>query len=207
LVAQNSFLGSSVAFAPDYFYPAISAWPENLVAHYYDSLGSEDRLSRKLFAEYKTRLVDEMLMKVDRMTMAHSLEARVPLLDHKVVEFSYRLPSHLKLRQQNNESITKYILKRTMESHLPKDIIYRKKQGFNVPVKSWLSGKFLERVGDAILGGRLREAGVISPAGVGVLLKQQGTGQYNHNNLLMLLLVMEYWTEAYESRIGAISWT
>jgi asparagine synthase (glutamine-hydrolysing) len=205
-VAQNSFLGSSAAFAPDFFYPAISAWPKNMVAHYYDSLGSEDRLRRKLFAEYKTRLVDEMLMKVDRMTMAHSLEARVPLLDHKVVEFAYGLPSHMKLRQQNNESITKYILKRTMESHLPEDIIYRKKQGFNVPVKSWLTGKFLGRVGDSILGGRLREAGVINPAGVGVLLKQQEAGQYNHNNLLMLLLVMEYWTEAYESRVGAISW-
>jgi asparagine synthase (glutamine-hydrolysing) len=93
-----------------------------------------------------------------------------------------------------------------MESHLPEDIIYRKKQGFNVPVKSWLTGKFLGRVGDSILGGRLREAGVINPAGVGVLLKQQEAGQYNHNNLLMLLLVMEYWTEAYESRVGAISW-
>jgi len=205
-VAQNSFHGCSAAFSPDYFYPAISAWPENLVAHYYDSLGSEDRLRRKLFAEYKTRLVDEMLMKVDRMTMAHSLEARVPLLDHKVIEFAFGLPSYMKLRRQNGESITKYILKKTMESHLPQDIIYRKKQGFNVPVKTWLTGKFLERVGDAVLDGRLREAGVINSKGVGALLERQAAGQYNYNNLLLILLVMEYWADAYESRIGAISW-
>jgi asparagine synthetase B (glutamine-hydrolysing) len=103
------------------------------MAVYYDSARSPDRLGRMLYSEYKTRLVDEMLMKVDRMTMAHSLEARVPLLDHHVVESAFRLPSALKLRHcADGSAESKYALKKVMEPYLPADIIYRRKQGFDI---------------------------------------------------------------------------
>ena len=140
-VAQNSLHSLSLALSRDVFLPALSAWSRNLMAVYYDSAPSPDRLGRKLYAEYKTRLVDEMLMKVDRMTMAHSLEARVPLLDHHVVESAFRLPSAMKLRfSPDGSAESKYALKKVMEPYLPADIIYRRKQGFDIPVRSWVAG-------------------------------------------------------------------
>ena len=152
-LAQNSFYANSMVFRPEVFLPALAAWGDNLVARYYEDLSSDDRLRKKLYAEYKTRLVDEMLMKVDRMTMAHSLEARVPLLDHKVVEFAFGLPSELKLHKNGDGYETKYILKKAMESYLPRDIIYRKKQGFNMPIRNWLTGDFRRKLGEKVING------------------------------------------------------
>ena len=93
----------------------------------------KDALSSLIKTDLKTWLVDDILMKVDRMSMAHSLEARVPLLDHRVVEFIARVPSHLKIKNFN----TKYILKKIAEKYLPKNIIYRKKHAFLLPLKFW----------------------------------------------------------------------
>jgi asparagine synthase (glutamine-hydrolysing) len=205
-LAQNSLLANSMAFKPEVFYGALTDWRANLVAHYYDGDSSGDRLHKKLLAEFKTRLVDEMLMKVDRMTMAHSLEARVPLLDHELAEFAFGLPSDMKMRRENGRYESKYIMKRAMEGILPNEIIYRKKQGFDIPVKGWLKGEFLRKVGDKVLGGHLREWGLIEPAGVIELMKRQSDSRHSYNNMLMLLLAFESWADVYHQRIGRITW-
>ncbi len=206
-VAQNSLHALSLAVSRDVFLPALTAWQGNLMARYYDSAASPDRLGRQLYAEYKTRLVDEMLMKVDRMTMAHSLEARVPLLDHHVVESAFRLPSRLKLgRNPDGAAESKYALKKVMAGYLPADIIYRRKQGFDIPVRDWAQGPFLAAMGDRLLGGHLRQAGLLREEGVRSLLGRARDAEHNYTSMLMALLALEAWTEAYTRRVGAISW-
>jgi asparagine synthase (glutamine-hydrolysing) len=206
-VAQNSLHALSLALPRDVFLPVLSAWRRNLMAAYYDSAPAPDRLARALYAEYKTRLVDEMLMKVDRMTMAHSLEARVPLLDHRVVESAFRLPSTMKLRRfADGSAESKYALKRAMAPYLPNDLIYRRKQGFDIPVRSWLQGPFLERMRERLLGGHLRKAGLVREEGVRTLLAQATDPGHNYANMLMVLLALETWTDVYSRRAGAVSW-
>lgn len=205
-VAQNSLHANSMVLSRDLFFTSLISWGNNLMAHYYDELDTSDSLHKKLYAEYKTRLVDEMLMKVDRMTMAHSLEARVPLLDHNIVEFAFNLPSTMKLHNKNNgELISKYILKKSMESYLPHEIIYRKKQGFNLPVKNWLKGTFLKTVGEKVLDGNLRKLGLIDIGGVENLIKHQSDSQHNYNNMLLILLALETWINVSQERLGQIT--
>ena len=101
---------------------------------YYDETEGLDPLSRHLYVDAKTWLVDDILVKVDRSTMASSIEARAPFLDSDLVEYAASIPSRLKL----NGSCGKYILKRVLEKYLPKSTIYKKKAGFNAPVNIWL---------------------------------------------------------------------
>lgn len=204
-VAQSSLLAASGVFKHDIFSHCLNAWEQNLMAHYYDQLSGVDALQKKLYAEFKTRLVDEMLMKVDRMTMAHSLEARVPLLDHNVVEFAFQQPSDMKLRTTDEGQITKYILKRNMEKYLPHEIIYRRKQGFNIPVKDWLKGGLLGLAGDKVINGNLCKWGVVNRVGVEKLIKLQADSSHNYNSMLMLLVAFESWIDVYQKRVGNIS--
>jgi asparagine synthase (glutamine-hydrolysing) len=175
------------------------------MAHYYNELQVEDKLQKKLYAEFKTRLVDEMLMKVDRMTMAHSLEARVPLLDHHVVEFAFKQPSEMKLRTTDRGLVSKYILKKSMEKYLPPEIIYRRKQGFDIPVDNWLKGGLLSLIKEKVLGGNLCKSGLIERAGVEKLIKLHADSSHNFTSMLMLLLAFESWIDAYQDRIGNVT--
>jgi asparagine synthase (glutamine-hydrolysing) len=106
------------------------------VAMAYGRCQGSTALSRMSYIDIKTWLPDDLLVKADRMSMAHSLELRVPFLDHVLVEFAARLPDSFKIR----EGVTKYLLKKWAEPLLPRDIIYRSKKGFPVPTKSWFRG-------------------------------------------------------------------
>lgn len=143
-------------------------------------------------------------MKVDRMTMAASIEARVPLLDHRVVEYAFKLPSDIKLRGKGQSAISKYILKKTMERYLPDDIIYRRKQGFNIPVKSWLSGGLSDSIRERVLGGYLQKWGIVDVSAMERLMKTQ-EGSAHYSSMLMLLLAFESWADVYQSQVGNIS--
>ncbi len=206
-VAHNSLHALGLGLSRDFFLPALDAWRGNLLARYYDSAPATDRLGRMLYAEYKTRLVDEMLMKVDRMTMAHSLEARVPLLDHHVVESAFRLPSRLKLgREADGAPVGKYALKKVMADYLPREIIHRSKQGFAIPVQSWVQGPFLDELRERLLSGRLRAAGLLRPDGLETLFRRTRGDRHNYTNMLMALLALESWADVYARRVGALSW-
>ena len=98
------------------------------------------------FLDINTWLPDDLLVKVDRMSMAHSLELRVPFLDHQVVEFAYRLPSSLKIKGDQN----KYILKKVAEPLLPHEIVYRPKKGFPVPLASWFRNELASFVSETL---------------------------------------------------------
>ena len=103
------------------------------VAGMYERCAGASPLARMSYVDIKTWLADDLLVKADRMSMAHSLELRVPFLDPTLIEFAARLPQHLKV----NGNTTKYLLKKVAEPLLPREIIYREKKGFPVPTKSW----------------------------------------------------------------------
>ena len=111
--------------------------PFSVSEYYYNKADADDHFQKILYVDLKTYLPGDILVKVDRMSMAHSLEVRAPILDHKVIEFSASLPLHLKY----NKGKKKYILKKTFETILPDEILYRKKMGFSVPLADWLRGE------------------------------------------------------------------
>ena len=143
-----------------------------------------------LLAQYldlKTWLPGDILTKVDRASMAHSLEVRVPLLDHRLVEWASSLPPGLKLRG----STGKYILKKTLEPDLPHDVLYRTKMGFNVPLAAWLRGPLAQRARDALLTGAIAECGYFEPAMLDRLVRQHAAGRRDHSATLWSLLMLD----------------
>jgi asparagine synthase (glutamine-hydrolysing) len=112
-------------------------------------------LSLVQYLDLKTYLVGDILTKVDRASMAHGLEVRVPILDHELVEWVAGLPPELKLRNRQG----KYLLKTALEPHLPNEILYRRKMGFSVPLAQWFRGPLRQTVREAILGSTLADTG------------------------------------------------
>ena len=144
----------------------------------------KDALSSLVKTDLKTWLVDDILMKVDRMSMAHSLEARVPLLDHRIVEFIAKVPSHLKIKGFN----TKYILKKIAEKYLPKNIIYRKKHAFLLPLKFWFKK-------NAILTQMKNENIISNYLSQEMILQTINNFEKRKENpkKIWTLLILEYW--------------
>ena len=110
--------------------------------HHLDRSPTDDALSKILYLDMKTYLTGDILTKVDRASMAHALEVRVPLLDHKFVEWVSGLPASMKLNGQEG----KHVLKSSLQPHLPDDVLYRAKMGFGVPLANWFRGPLRERV-------------------------------------------------------------
>src|SRR5437016_1227909 len=118
--------------------------------------GTDDPLGLVQYLDLKTYLIGDINTKVDRASMAHSLEVREPLMDHPLVEWLATLPSSLKLHGREG----KWLLKKTMESRLPREILYRPKMGFAVPLARWFRGPLRGRLRDALLGERLASTGL-----------------------------------------------
>src|SRR5271167_692691 len=149
--------------------------------------GSEDPLSQVQYADFKTYLPGDILTKVDRASMANSLEARVPLLDHTLVEWAAGLPSCLKLHGREG----KYVFKAALEPHVRKNILYRPKQGFAVPLAAWFRGPLRQRLRDTLGGPVLRDSGFFDMATVGMLLDQHQAGESDHSAALWSLSMIE----------------
>src|SRR6185312_12331767 len=144
-------------------------------------------LSLAQYLDFKTWLPGDILTKVDRASMAHSLEVRVPLLDHRLVEWASSLPPALKLRG----STGKYIFKKTLEPDLPHDVLYRPKMGFSVPLSAWLRGPLAQRAREALLAGAVAECGYFEPAMLDRLLRQHASGRRDHAPTLWSLLMLD----------------
>jgi asparagine synthase (glutamine-hydrolysing) len=149
--------------------------------------GSNDPLSQVQYADFKTYLPGDILTKVDRASMANSLEVRVPLLDHTLVEWAARLPSSLKLRGREG----KYVFKAALEPYVARNILYRPKQGFAVPLAEWFRGPLRARVREALCGPVLRESGLFDMATVEHLLDQHQSGVRDHSAALWSLSMFE----------------
>ena len=155
----------------------------------YATCASPDLLDRALFVDLQTYLVDDILTKVDRMSMAVSLEARVPLLDHKLVEFMATVPAALKLRG----GVNKYLLRKHLRRYVPPAVAQRRKQGFAVPVSAWLRGPLASLVDDLLLDNRLRDRGIFDAPRVSQLWTEHRSGQRDHGHRIWSLVMLELW--------------
>jgi len=148
-----------------------------------------DHLSRILYVDSKTWLPNDILVKVDRMSMANSLEVRSPLLDHRVMEFAATLPSTLKYRG----TTSKYFLKRHLEGRVPRDVIHRPKMGFSIPLGAWLRSDLREMAADLLLSERAVARGYFAPRRVRRLWDDHQARRRDHAHHLWALMVLELW--------------
>jgi len=148
---------------------------------------TDDPLSMIQYLDMKTYLPGDILTKVDRASMAHALEVRVPLLDHKLVEWISGLPPEMKLKGSEG----KYIFKKAMEKYLPHDILYRRKQGFAVPLAAWFRGPLRERVQQALLGATLADTGIFNQDYLRELVEQHLSGRRDYSAPIWTLLMFE----------------
>ncbi|MEM1143522.1 MAG: asparagine synthase (glutamine-hydrolyzing) [Pseudomonadota bacterium] len=167
--------------------------PSQITLDVYESSPNATHLERILYADLKTYLPGDILVKVDRMSMANSLEVRAPLLDYTLVELAAGLPSHLKLRGQEK----KYILKRVFEKSLPRDLLDRRKMGFSVPMADWLRGELRELAQDALLRSETGLRDYFVPREIERLWNTHQTGQEDHSTLLWSLLMFQLWWDEY----------
>jgi len=148
---------------------------------------TDDPLGLVQYLDMHTYLVGDINTKVDRASMAHSLEVREPLMDHRLVEWASSLPTSLKIRGQEG----KYLLKKAMEPHIPHDVMYRPKMGFAVPIANWFRGPLRERVRDAVLGPRLLDTGIFNQAYLRELVDHHQSGRRDYSAPLWTLLMFE----------------
>jgi asparagine synthase (glutamine-hydrolysing) len=151
--------------------------------------GDRDERDRALYVDLKSYLVDNCLVKVDRMSMACSLETRVPLLDTSLVELAFRMPSSLKFAGRKS----KILLKRVACRHVPRECVYRPKQGFSIPIKNWLRDDFRPLVEDLLAPARVAADGIFDPAAIRRLIREHMENRANHSHLLWGLLVFHDW--------------
>jgi asparagine synthase (glutamine-hydrolysing) len=154
-------------------------------------------LDRLLYADIKTYLV-ELLMKQDQMSMAASIESRVPFLDHTLVEFAARLPDEWKLSGWT----TKRVLREAMKSMLPASILNRPKMGFPVPLRAWTRGRWNAVVSDVLLDRRSKERGIIDPTAVARLLDEHAAGSIDATDRIWSLLNLEIWFRTFIDKGG-----
>lgn len=168
----------------------------DLMQSYFDGYPGDDMLNRLLYVDMKVQLADDMLAKVDRMSMAHSLEVRVPLLDRRLVELMMPLPSSLKIRGLT----LKYLMKRVASRVLPPEIVRRRKEGFHVPIPRWIKTDLRDMIADTLSPAAIEAQGLFDAQVVGAMLEAHWSGRRDHSrniwNLLMFALWYERWHKA-----------
>lgn len=192
------------------YFHTVGIFRDNLLAEMLPEVADDSRLpyfqtfgdgrwggvvERAMATDIRTYLVDDILAKVDRASMAYSLEARVPLLDHRVVEFAARLPTAFKVRGGE----TKPLLRKILYGLVPRKLLDRPKMGFGIPVNRWLRNELkpllLEYLGEE----RIRREGFLLPGGVSRLVREHLSGRQDHQYRLWALLVFGMWRERYLS--------
>lgn len=156
-------------------------------------------LDRIFYLDMKLYLQDDLLVKVDRMSMANSLEVRVPFLDHTFVEFAATVPSRLKVKGLK----LKYILRQAMKPLLPDWIVRRPKRGFDIPLDDWMRGPLREFVYDILADQRIQEGGYLNPTFLRHVLDEHMQGRQNHRQLIWPIVVLESWRQQYVLRQSA----
>jgi asparagine synthase (glutamine-hydrolysing) len=162
-----------------------------VLQHHYDRAETDDPLSRIQYVDIKTYLPDDILAKVDRASMAVSLEVRAPLLDHQLMELIAKIPSSMKLRGTTG----KYIFKKAMADVLPKDILHRRKQGFAVPLARWFRGDLRDLAHDAIFS---RDDGILDKTYLNKVWDEHQRGTYDRSSHLWAVLMYREWREKFQ---------
>ncbi|MBU4320538.1 MAG: glycosyltransferase [Nitrospinae bacterium] len=155
----------------------------------YRDADADNFLDKTLYADVMTYLPDDLLVKVDIASMANSLEARSPFLDHEFMEFAARIPAELKLKGWT----TKYILKQAMKGILPDEILTRKKMGFVVPIDHWFRNELKDMACDILLSEKAMQRGYFKKEAVKKILDEHTSGKWKWHNHIWNLLMLELW--------------
>ena len=174
-------------FAPSFRTHLQAYQAVDVLRAYAEQCPTDDALSRVQYLDMKTYLVGDILTKVDRASMAHALEVRVPLLDHELVEWVSTLPASIKLKDGEG----KYIFKKSLEPYLSENILYRNKMGFSIPTADWFRGPLRQRVRDAVLGPVLAETGIFNRDYLEELVDHHQSGRRDYSAPLWTLLMFE----------------
>jgi asparagine synthase (glutamine-hydrolysing) len=165
----------------------------DVLRQYYDAADTTDPLSRIQYVDIKTYLPDDILTKVDRASMAVSLELRAPILDHRFMELVAAIPSNLKLHGRTG----KYIFKRAMEPLLPSDILYRPKQGFAIPLDQWFRGELKELAYDLVIANN--QDGILDGNYLSQIWKQHQAGTFDRSAYLWTVLMFRKWQQVFRA--------
>lgn len=163
-----------------------------LIDRAFTASSSPSLVGKLMDVDIHTYLPGDILVKVDIATMACSLEARCPFLDHHLMEWAAALPVQLKLRG----ATTKFLLKKAMEPWLPRELLHRSKQGFGVPMATWLRTDFRDLARDVLTDDTARSRGLFRPDAIAAMLAEHDQG-HNHASLLWALIQFELWHRAY----------
>jgi asparagine synthase (glutamine-hydrolysing) len=166
----------------------------DIFRHYYHKADTEDPLSRIQYVDIKMYLTDDILVKVDRASMAHSLEVRAPILDHKLMELAASMPSTMKLRGMNG----KYIFKRALKQLLPKAVLHRRKMGFAVPLARWFRSD-LKELAHSVIFGRFGE-GIVNEPTIKSLWQEHQSGLRDRSTELWTLLMFRLWERQFATK-------
>lgn len=172
---------------------SIDADSVEMILRYYDAENVDDFVDRMLYTDLMTRMPDHLLSIVDRMSMAHSLESRPPLMDHRVIEYAAKIPASMKLKGKD----LKYMLKKVASRYLPDELIYRKKQGFSFPIATWLRTDLKKFTENLFEQSRFVELGYFEKAYIAQLLDEHMQGKMDHNFRIWILINMEFWYRLY----------
>jgi asparagine synthase (glutamine-hydrolysing) len=153
----------------------------------------DDLLNRQLYADLSIYLADDILVKVDRMSMATSLETRAPFLDQDVMELAFSMPGHLKIRDGRR----KHVVKEALAGLLPDSILNRSKEGFSIPMKQWLRKELRPMMERLLAPERLASRGVVDSSEARRLMDEHCSGRANHAHVLFSLMVFERWAEEF----------
>jgi asparagine synthase (glutamine-hydrolysing) len=167
----------------------------------YDSAPTRDEVERLMYAYAKTYLQDDILVKVDRASMARSLEVRAPFLDGELVEFLGSVPARLKLHRLDS----KHLLKRSMAKILPEGIAERPKKGFGIPIAEWFKRELREPLHDELSPARIADQGIFQPEEVQRLVSEHLTGRRDHRKQLWTLFVFQLWHRRWADRLPSRS--
>jgi asparagine synthase (glutamine-hydrolysing) len=159
------------------------------IADLYREAEKRQPISQSLYVDVKSYLVDNCLVKMDRMSMAVSLEARVPLLDKELVELAFQIPDHLKVKNGQ----TKVLLKRIASNYVPSECVYRPKEGFSIPIKNWLATDLRPLMIELLETDRLRRQGIFQAQTVNRLIQDHLQGRANHSHILWSLMIFQAW--------------
>ncbi len=176
-------------YTPAFLEKVSSVDSVNLIVSLYARSDAASFLDKTLFVDVMSYLPDDLLVKVDIAAMAHSLEARSPFLDHKLMEFAASLPPHLKLRGVQS----KYLLKKAFAHLLPDEVLYRKKMGFGVPLDRWLRNELKQMTREILLEKRTVERGLFREKAIHQLIEEHQTRRADHSYRIWALLFLELW--------------
>ncbi len=163
--------------------------PSQHIEKLFKQAGNRGELNRSLYVDVKSYLCDNILTKVDRMSMAVSLEARVPYLDPDLVSLAFQVPEKFKVTSKD----TKVILKKLASKYVPDECVYRPKEGFSIPIKNWLTNEFRSLMEDLLNQNKIKQDGIFNPGAVEQLKSEHLNGTANHSHILWAMIVFQDW--------------